>query len=289
MRLVPPLAVGECQVWWADVSAPQGLFAAAGTEAVGAAGSAGGAVTAAVGLLDARERARWQRLRNPAGRALYLTAHALARLVLGAQLRLPPAELAFRTDCARCGDPHGKPRLAGAAGQVGRTGRAGPAGRAGPESTDGWEFSLSHTPHRVAVAVARRTPLGVDVERVRDRAPATVARALTESEYATLAARPAHHRAGDFTRYWTRKEAALKATGDGLAERPDLLTVSPPDAPAALLGWSGAGAPDSAVHLIDLTPGTGYRACLGVLAEPAATPRVTEHDAEALLRASLPA
>lgn len=251
MGSVPPLAAGECQVWWAD---------------------AGAAVDAAVGLLDARERARWQRLRNPASRALYLTAHALARSVLGAQLDLPPGELAFRTDCARCGDPHGKPRLAGLAGP------------AGPESTGGWEFSLSHTPHRVAVAVARRTPLGVDVERVRERAPATVARSLTESEHATLTARPAHRRAGDFTRYWVRKEAALKATGDGLAERPDLLTVSSPAAPAALLGWAGARAPDSAVHLTDLTPGPGYRACLAVLGEPAAAPRVTEHDGGALLR-----
>ncbi|AXK33551.1 4-phosphopantetheinyl transferase [Streptomyces armeniacus] len=274
MRLVPPLAAGECQVWWADASASHGLLAAAGGE------NAGAAATAAVGLLDARERTHWQRLRNPAGRALYLTAHVLARLVLGAQLRLPPAELAFDAECARCGGPHGKPRLAE---------RAGRAGRAGPESTAGWEFSLSHTPHRVAVAMARRTPLGVDVERVRDRAAATVARTLSEREYATLNARPAHCRAGDFARYWARKEAALKATGDGLAVRPDLLTVSGPDAPAALLGWSGPQAPHSTVHLVDLAPGTGYRACLGVLAEADATPRVTEHDAGALLRASLPA
>jgi uncharacterized glyoxalase superfamily protein PhnB len=91
---------------------------------------------------------------------------------------------------------------------------------------------------------------------------------------------PDSRRAAAFVRYWVRKEAVLKATGHGLSVPPRRLTVSPPDAPAALLSWTGRPTPHLPVHLVDLPAPEGYAAGLASLGRPV---RATRHDADALL------
>lgn len=92
--------------------------------------------------------------------------------------------------------------------------------------------------------------------------------------------------------WWTRKEAVLKATGDGLTVAPDRVHVSDPSRPAALLGWDhptgpgpapgpGAAPPPLALH--DLAPGPGYVACLAVFSTRPV--EVQEADGDALLAA----
>ncbi|GAA2084349.1 4'-phosphopantetheinyl transferase superfamily protein [Streptomyces albiaxialis] len=238
---IPRLPAGGAQVWWATPTH--------GTDER----------TDLRALLDAREHTRWQRLRLPASRALYLTAHALARKVLGAHVGRPPQLLEFSAVCAHCGGPHGKPQLL---------------------APGDWQLSLSHSGQRVAVAVARGAPLGVDVEQVTGRPDDLVETVLTEAEREALAGCPPGDRAAGFIRYWTRKESALKATGDGVMIEPVQLSVSPPDAEAELLAWRARPRPLVLPHLTDLAPGPGYRACLAVLGPP---PRVTEHDASPLL------
>ncbi|MEC4017535.1 4'-phosphopantetheinyl transferase family protein [Streptomyces sp. H27-D2] len=240
-RSVPRLPAGECQVWWA---APL-----PGAESR----------TDLLVLLDERERARWERFRLPDSRALHLTAHALARLVLAAHLDADPAGLRFTAVCKNCGGPHGKPRVV---------------------APGDWELSLSHSGRRVAVAVARSLPLGVDVEQVSGRREDLIENVLTAAERRALAACPADARQADFIRYWTRKESVLKATGDGLTIEPSQLAVSAPGSPPALLDWTAAQPRPAPLHLTDLDPGPGYRACLAVLGAPV---RVAQYDAAPLL------
>ena len=83
----------------------------------------------------------------------------------------------------------------------------------------------------------------------------------------------------------TRKEALLKATGDGLAVAPATITVTPPDAPPALVAWTAAPPLASAAHLFDLDPGPGHVASLAVLGARLA---VVERDGDGLLAASPP-
>ena len=83
-------------------------------------------------------------------------------------------------------------------------------------------------------------------------------------------------------RYWTRKEALLKATGDGLAVDPATITVTPPEAPPALVAWSATPPLEADVHLFDLNPGPGHVASLAVLGPRLA---VVERGADGLLAA----
>jgi len=238
---VPSLRAGECQVWWASPAAGHREL---------------------LSLLDANERGRWSRFRRDEDRARYLVAHALARLVLAGHLGAPAAELGFSAACRHCGGTdHGKRRL---------------------RAAGGIEFSLSHSGGRVVLAVARDAALGVDVERLNARrdVAALIPAVLSAAEQHALAALPAAENALAVLRCWTRKEALLKATGDGLAVAPATITVTPPDASPALVAWAAAPPLAAEAHLFDLNPGPGHVASLAVLGPRLA---VVERDADRLL------
>jgi 4'-phosphopantetheinyl transferase len=105
---------------------------------------------------------------------------------------------------------------------------------------------------------------------------------LSAAEQPAVAALPAAARGGAVLRYWTRKEALLKATGVGLAVAPAALTVTPPDAAPALVAWEAAPPLDAAAHLFDLSPGPGHIASLAILGPRLA---VVERDGDGLLAA----
>lgn len=204
-------------------------------------------------LLDVRERRVYESLTDGPVRAQYLTAHALLRSVLGAALDRDPAGLVFAAG------PHGKPYLADA-----------PV-----------EFSISHSGERVAVALSADAPVGVDVERITELAELPLP-VLSEQERAVFDRVPGPDRAVAFTSYWVRKEAVLKATGEGLRVDPARLTVSAPDRPAELLAWRGrdGGQPHPPVRLYDLDAGEGYRGAVALLGGPR---RIVRHDGGGVL------
>lgn len=212
------------------------------------------AAPALVGLLDDHERVRLSRLRRPADRARYLAAHALVRLVLAPLAGTVPGALAFDRTC-RCGAPHGKPVL-----------RGGPG------------FSLSHAGELVGVAVRADGPVGLDVEQVRDVADLD---ALAEHVRS-----PAERARGDldpaaFFRTWTRKEALVKATGDGLTAPMTAITLTV-DKPG-VERWIGPGAPSGPMWLHDLSPVPDHPAAVaGPGAQP---PEIVEADGDAVLHA----
>ncbi|MBL0888354.1 4'-phosphopantetheinyl transferase superfamily protein [Myceligenerans sp. I2] len=163
-------------------------------------------------VLDDTERARLARFRRPADRERYLVAHTALRLVLGERLGRPPRTLRFgRAACPGCGEPHGRPVLAG--------GGAEPL-----------EFSLSHGGRLAAVAVSRAA-VGVDVEpQVTSAAVEEMSAVLHPAERLLLEQEAPPRRTAAFTRIWTRKEAYLKGLGIGLGRALDAddVTASPP-------------------------------------------------------------
>ncbi|HEY3603260.1 MAG TPA: 4'-phosphopantetheinyl transferase superfamily protein [Sporichthyaceae bacterium] len=197
-------AAPEVGVWWATpVGADPALWA----------------------LLDDAERARHGRMHRPADRARFLTAHALARVVLGRTLGRHPAALRLFAECRHCGGPHGKLQLA----------------------DHELELSLTHAGDRVGVAVAT-VPVGIDVEdlAVTRVDPALAAQVLSPADLARWTALPLARQATALLRVWTRGEAVVKALGVGL-------DVDPRDLP-----------PDLA-QVVDLDPGPGFIGSLAVL------------------------
>lgn len=200
-------------------------------------------------LLSPVELRRRARYRAVADQNRFLLGAALLRVLLGGYLGVPPADVAVVRACPDCGEPHGKTRSA----------------------APGWECSVSHSGDRVAVAVSRAGALGVDVEGVgqsRDL-DGLASRVLHRREAAALRALPRQRRPAAFTTYWTRKEAVVKATGDGLRAELAQLEVTPAGVQPRVL--AAAFRPELAhgCTLYELTPGPGYAGTLAVLrAEP---------------------
>lgn len=206
-----------------------------------------GDAAAADDLLDDADRARRRELRRADDRSRFVTGRVLARRALAAELGIEPSAVRLLTRCPACGGPHGKPRLVGpAAGAV--------------------RFSIAHAGDDVLVATCRGAAVGVDVEPLGSAGflASEQAGVLAAAERAVLRALAPERRDGAFMRYWTRKEALLKATGHGLTVAPDTLHVSAPDAPPVVLAWP-AGLPAREARLCDLDVGRAARACVAVL------------------------
>lgn len=155
--------------------------------------------------LDPAEQAVAARFARPGDRSRYEAAHVGRRVVLAASAAAAMAAVTIaRAACVRCGKPHGKPFL------VER-----------PELG----FSLAHAGALALVAVAAG-PVGVDVEPVDGRPAPNLARHIcTPGELRALEGAGAG--SVDVLRLWTRKEALLKATGEGLARDPRTVEVGP--------------------------------------------------------------
>ena len=214
-------------------------------------------------LLDDGERQRREQLRHGPARAGYAYAHAMARLVAARLLRVEPSEVRFTATCRYCAGAHGRPRVDHPGGRV--------------------NLSISHSGERSVVAFARDVDIGVDVERIAMRGPRLPLSALAGSERSILEDLPDERRLPAFIRYWTRKEATLKATGDGLLVSPRRLTVTGPDEPPELLDFVDRPPPDVPVFLTDLNPREGYRASLATLGRRLT---VVEHDGTPLVCAT---
>lgn len=214
------------------------------------------------GLLDDGERRQWVRHVDDTARDAFLVGHALTRLVVGAHTGTPARAVRFAAVCRRCGGDHGKPTVIGA---------------------DAVQVSLSHCSGLVAVAVAQRRAVGVDVEQVAPRVAGIIEPALTAAERAVVRALPADRQPDAATRYWVRKEAVLKATGHGLTVEPRRLTVSAPSEAPRLLGWTVPGSRWAEVHLADVPAPVGYCASVAFVGARLA---VSQHDGSMLVDAA---
>jgi 4'-phosphopantetheinyl transferase len=194
--------------------------------------------------LAADERARAERFHFSADRRRFVVARGALRAILGLYLKRAPECLSFRYSS------YGKPELAL------------------EEGADQIYFNLSHSNGMALYAVSCGRQVGVDLECLRSNLEVEqiAERFFSRREVSALHALPAAVRRYAFFLCWTRKEAYIKARGEGLSLPLSQFDVSlTPGDPAALL----CTRPDSdeALHwsLQDLTPEpSGYAAALAV-------------------------
>lgn len=182
-------------------------------------------------LLSADEAERAGRFLVPRARAAFALARGTLRLLLGAYLDIDPRQLRFVYNA------QGKPCLEG----------------------HELSFNLSHSQGLALYAFGRRLPLGIDVEGLRPTvASAQIARRFFSApEVAALERLAPEHRTEAFFNCWTRKEAYLKARGEGLSLGLQRFAVSI-DGPARLLDSEEGEAETRRWRLCALAPRPGY-------------------------------
>jgi len=193
-------------------------------------------------VLSPDEGARADRFRVAADRARFVAARGALRRILARYTGERPEDLRFSYAA------WGKPGLEPVAG----------AHRI--------EFNVSHSGQLALYAVAEGRRLGVDVERI---VPVTenderLSRSwLSERELVEMSATDASARTRRFYSLWTRKEAYLKARGEGLSLDPDRVRI-----PYDPVGGSFESAFEFGAAarwtLRELEVGPGYAAALAV-------------------------
>jgi 4'-phosphopantetheinyl transferase len=173
----------------------------------------------------------------------FIVARAVLRFLLGHYLRREPEQLRFRFNA------YGKPALAAEA------------------ESETLRFNLSHSGELALYAFTRNREVGLDVEYVRRDfdTKQLAGEFFSPHEVAALCALPASLQAEGFFRCWTRKEAYIKARGEGLSLPLHQFDVSlAPNHPAALLSVANDPAEISRWSLRELTPAKGYLAAIAV-------------------------
>jgi 4'-phosphopantetheinyl transferase len=126
-------------------------------------------------------------------------------------------------------------------------------------------FNMSHSSSMALYAFSRAAAVGVDIERIRPMEDLdNIARNFfTPRETATLRALPDASRLEAFFNCWTRKEAILKATGQGIKEGVDGVEVTvAPNEPARVLSMKDDARAAIGWSLHALQPADGYAAAL---------------------------
>jgi 4'-phosphopantetheinyl transferase len=121
-------------------------------------------------------------------------------------------------------------------------------------------FNLSHSGDWAAVGVALSTEVGIDVERIDSEVSveAVAGRFFSRSEFEALRAVPPDQRVAVFFTAWARKEAYVKARGEGILDRLRRFSVSiDPEQPPILLTDStdAGGVRQWTIYDLDIAPG----------------------------------
>ena len=128
-------------------------------------------------------------------------------------------------------------------------------------------FNSSHSQGLALYAVTRHRKIGVDIEQIRPLPDieSIAERFFSEQENAAFKAVSAEQKLAAFFNCWTRKEAYIKATGDGLSFPLDRFSVSlTPGEPAQLLNVDGERTAPNLWYLKSLVPTPNYVAAIAV-------------------------
>ncbi len=193
--------------------------------------------------LAADECARAERFYFQEHRERFIAGRGLLRNILSRYLDREPGQLRFSYNS------YGKPAL------IEETG------------VEGLRFNLSHSHDMALYAVTRGREIGVDIERFRPdvEAEKLAERFFSPREAAVLRTLPERLRPEGFFNCWTRKEAYIKAEGEGMAIPLSSFDVSlTPGEPAALLRSQKDPREVSRWSMQALDPKPGYAAALAV-------------------------
>ncbi len=180
------LTRGEVHVWRASLSPSPSLLAQLS------------------GLLSPDEQERAARFHFDRDRSRFVAARGVLRMILGDCLHTDPAALQFQYEKS------GKPDLAA------------------PHQERGLCFNVTHSGDWALYALTLSRRIGIDLEhaRVMPEMLDIAQRFFAPEEFAELCSLPAELQPAGFFRCWTRKEAYLKAIGEGLGVPLDQFIVS---------------------------------------------------------------
>ncbi len=143
-------------------------------------------------------------------RSRFVAAHAGLARALAAHLGVPPESLALDAPAQQ------KPAL---------------------PDMPGTHFNLTHSADLALVAITSNAPVGVDIEKIRtlDDRDDVAREVFGTAEQAALARVPDAAKTVAFFNAWTRKEAIIKATGEGFsADLKHIAVTLTPGAPATV-------------------------------------------------------
>jgi 4'-phosphopantetheinyl transferase len=194
-------------------------------------------------LLNDDESARAGRFHFARDHNRFVVARAALRVILSRYLEVSPEKIQFSYSA------YGKPALAG------------------DHSASELQFNLGHS-HEVAIyAFSIRRQLGIDIEHMRREVSGDeiAQRFFAAEEVASLREVPSDRRTEAFFNCWTRKEAYIKARGEGLTfPLGDFVVTMVPGEPAKLLTVRDAPQEAARWFLRELDPGPGYVAAVAV-------------------------
>ncbi|NEQ52084.1 MAG: 4'-phosphopantetheinyl transferase superfamily protein [Leptolyngbya sp. SIO3F4] len=156
--------------------------------------------TVQLDVLSEDELNRFKRYRFEADQRKFAVARSSLRKILARYSQQTPAGLTFDYG------PYGKPFL---------------------RDNGSLQFNLSHSGEYALCGVARQI-VGLDIELLRsmDRLEGLIKRCLAPCEQEDLAHIPPNQQSTAFLKYWTCKEAYLKATGQGISESLQAIAVT---------------------------------------------------------------
>ena len=198
-------------------------------------------ISVLVARLSREEQDRAQKFRFDQHRHRFIVGRGALRALLAGYVEVEPALLEFAYSA------RGKPSLTRGASEI--------------------HFNLAHSDELALIAITRLGAVGVDVERVRPMPDGEriAERFFSAGELNSFRTVPAALRDAAFFNLWTRKEAWLKATGDGIAESLSKIEVAflPDEAPRvrSIAGDAAAGA---AWKLCALNPAEGFVGALAI-------------------------
>ena len=145
--------------------------------------------------LSPEETARMNRFHRNEHRVRFLVSHAMTREVIARHGSVCPGGIEFGAFA------QGKPYITR------------------PDNLQTIHFNLTHSHDMAAVAISEGHPLGLDLEWLGRRGPdiALADRYFTQREYQDILCQPTQARHQHLLRYWTLKEAYIKAEGWGLS------------------------------------------------------------------------
>lgn len=201
------------------------------------------AVNMLAGLLRSEERQRANRFHFARDRRHFIVARGRLRQLLAARLNIHPDSVELS-----CGE-QGKPLLA-----------------PGSAAMD-WRFNVSRSRDLAVFAFCRGRDVGIDIEAVHPvhDADAVAAHFFSGNELAAYRALDPRDREPGFFNCWTRKEAFIKALGDGLRYPLGGFDVTlAPAAAAKILRVGDAPGEDCGWCLSSFSPAQGYVAAVVV-------------------------
>jgi 4'-phosphopantetheinyl transferase len=198
-------------------------------------------------VLSPDEVARANRFHFERDRIHFTRCRSALRALLASYLAIPASEICFEYLAS------GKPQLA--AGQ----------------NPSALQFNVSHSANMALIAVGSKHRLGVDIEEIRSDVDTTTLaeRFFSLRERAGLQALPDHLRVPGFFACWTRKEAFLKASGEGLSfPLADFSVTTHPDLDPELEEIKGNTNEAKQWFLTDLSVVDGFRAAVASEGSP---------------------